>query len=123
MFIFKTKIGKNELEYHEETLKKIFNFSTLISQIPTQCDLCKSDNLWLVYKKTKNNYDYYLVSCKDCGAEVAFGQKKEGGLFLRYGEKMKIYTPSSYLSEAKEKKDEEVDLAIESSSNDNDMDF
>ena len=30
-----------------------------------------------------DSFDYYSLRCSSCGAELAFGQRKDGGLFPR----------------------------------------
>jgi hypothetical protein len=91
MITLKLKIGKNLLEYQAENLKDVFRFSSILGALPEVCDNCQSQDVFLNYRKTKENFDYYLYTCKKCGAEITFGQKKEGGFFIKSGDKMRIY--------------------------------
>jgi len=84
------KLGNQVLSYEDNDIRKVHKFSAIYGMLPSVCDCCKSQNLYLSHKAPKGN-DYYLIACKDCGAELTFHQKKEGGFFLKPDEKMSVY--------------------------------
>lgn len=44
------------------------------------CGACGSANIRLNCR-TVDKFDYYEIKCVDCGAELSFGQRMDGGLF------------------------------------------
>ena len=90
MIKLKTKIGKDIIEFETTTLKDVCKFNEIIGALPRKCDACNSDNIYLTHKNIKGN-DYYLVKCKDCSAELNLHQRKEGGFFVKFGEKLEVY--------------------------------
>jgi hypothetical protein len=86
------KIGKGTIEMQSENTKDIHKFGALYGALPSVCDECKSEDIYLSYRKKKDGgFEYYSVNCKKCGAALNFGQKKEGGFFVKEGEKMTKY--------------------------------
>ena len=112
MIKLKTKIGKTELTYEGSDLKSIMKFSALIAGLPRVCDACGKDDIYLSHKAPQGN-DYYLVKCKDCGAELTFHQKKEGGFYTKWDEKMQVYKKSENESAAVNEAREEFENAPE----------
>jgi hypothetical protein len=92
MITLKFKIGKGMIEYQSNDIKSIHKFSSVYGALPRKCDNCKSEDLYLSHKSPKGN-DYYFIICKDCNAELIIHQKKEGGYYLKWGEKMEKYLP------------------------------
>ena len=90
MFTIKFKVGNGMLEYQAPDMKTIHKFSAIYGGMPDVCDNCKGKNIFLSHKSPKEN-DFYTLKCKDCGAELQFHQKKAGGMYLKYGEKMEVY--------------------------------
>lgn len=62
--------GKNLYEVIREEEKLSF------PDIP-KCKLCGKDNLTLGTRHAQNKYKYTFVRCKDCSAQLVFGQTKE----------------------------------------------
>lgn len=92
MIQLKLKVGKSELLFDATNAKDIHRFSAIYGALPDVCDACKSEDIYLSHKAPSGN-DYYMLKCKKCGAELNFHQKKEGGFYVKYGEKMQVYVP------------------------------
>lgn len=91
MFTLKLKIGKSMLEAQFNTMKPVHEFCSVYGALPSVCDACQSDDIYLSHKSPKDN-DYYTIVCKSCGAELALHQKKDGkGFYIKRGEKMEVY--------------------------------
>lgn len=90
MITLKLRIGKGMLEFQGNNSRDAHKFSAIYGALPNVCDNCKSDDIFLSYKSPKGN-DYYTLTCKKCNAELVLHQKKEGGFYLKYGEKMTVY--------------------------------
>ncbi len=43
-----------------------------------RCRMCESENLVPNFRQA-GGYDWYELTCKDCGGRLGFGQTKEGG--------------------------------------------
>jgi hypothetical protein len=94
MINLKIKIGNSVLEFQANTMKEIHKFSAIYGMLPSKCDACKSPEIFLNHKAPKGN-DYFGLRCKTCGAELTLHQKKEGGFFIKQGEKMEVYKPEN----------------------------
>ena len=90
------KVGKGVLTYEAEgmDIKSVHRFSSIYGMLPNKCDVCEKDDIFLSWKSPSGN-DYYTIVCNDCGAELAFHQKKEGGFYLIKGEKMEVWQGNS----------------------------
>ena len=93
MIKYKLKIGNGMIEFEGANAIDAHKFGAIYGALPEVCDNCKSKNIYLSHKSPQEN-DYYMLSCKDCGAELNFHQKKKGGFFLKFGEKMQVYRKS-----------------------------
>ncbi len=100
MFKLSMKIGRQTLTCEGNDVKMLHKFGAIYGALPHACDNCKSDNIYLSYKSPKGN-DYYMMACKDCGAELNFHQKKEGGFFIKQDEKMVVYKNNNKNTEKK----------------------
>jgi transcription elongation factor Elf1 len=95
MITLKFKIGKSQLEYTCDDAKKAHIFSSVYGALPDKCDVCGKDNIFLSHRSAKEEFEYYLVQCKDCGASLALHERKSGkGFYVKQGEKMEVYNPS-----------------------------
>lgn len=100
MFKLTMPIGKGTIEINSQDVKGLHKLSEVYGSLPSECDNCKSPDLYLSHKNIKssqdgNHYDYYGIKCKKCTAELTFGQKKDGsGFFVKHGEKMTVYVPN-----------------------------
>lgn len=113
----KIKIGSKSLEITGEGDNKqvIKNFS-FWSQLPDKCGLCKSNNMALNYRSPKGN-DYYGLKCLDCGADLNFGQYKQGGgFFLRSDEGWKVWNGMQHADTDEKRHDERREEKVDESS-------
>ena len=115
MIRIKFKVGRSQVEFEGNDLKSIMKFSGLLGGLPSVCDNCKKDNLYLSHKNPKGN-DYYFIACKDCGATLNFHERKEGGFYLVADEKMEVYKSDKPNNETKDEKSDSVE-------DDNDVPF
>ena len=83
MYTYKVKIGKGMLEVQENDFKSMWKKASFIGDFHDKCGKCGSENIAPMQKSPKGN-DYWGLKCKDCGAEMTFHQKKEGGMYIRY---------------------------------------
>jgi len=90
MYIYKTKLGNGQIEVQANDFKTLIEESSILLRIPKECHVCKSTDIGLNHKNPKGN-DYYGISCQ-CGAELNFHQKKEGGFYIKYDDKMEKWT-------------------------------
>jgi hypothetical protein len=92
---YKVKVGNGMLEGQFNDLKTACMFGALAGALPSACDACGSQDVHLNHRKVKG-FDFYGVRCKACGAELKFGQHKEGGsFFVEAGKKMEVYQPTN----------------------------
>lgn len=105
MLTLKIKIGRTQLEFEAEDVKKIHRFSSVYGALPEKCDACKSDDIFLSWKSPEG-FNFYVVKCKSCGAELLIHEKKDGGgFYVKADEKMEKYIPKQ--GEEKKQKQEE----------------
>ena len=89
------KIGNMNLTFEAQTMKDVFKWSGVYSNLPKACDACNSENLYLSHRTTKAKDDYFELKCSDCNAAGSFGQHKEGGtLYWKWDTKMEVFVPS-----------------------------
>jgi len=100
MVRLKTKVGKDVLEIESQSLKEICMASSLTGMFPDKC-ACGSERIFLNHKSPKGN-EYYGLKCKDCGAELNFHQRKEGGFYLKHEDKFQRYQGGGESSERSE---------------------
>lgn len=82
-YVYKQKIGNGMLEVTENDFKAIWAKASFIGDFPSKCGKCGSGDIAPMQKSPKGN-DYYGLKCKECGAELTFHQRKEGGFYIRY---------------------------------------
>ena len=87
-----TRIGKQSLQVELPNMKAVHQFNEVYGGIPTKCDHCKSENVYISYKNPGDN-DYFTIRCGDCTADANFGIHKQGGTLYWKDEKMTIYVP------------------------------
>ena len=115
MVKYQLQIGNGVLSFEHDDPKQVHKFGALYGALPKVCDACKSTRIHLSFKNPKGN-DYYTLHCADCGAELNLHQKKEGGFYLKDGEKMEVYkkdesaTPQKSSEPAMPPKDDKKDV-------------
>jgi hypothetical protein len=94
------KIGENTFQLEvdnpklADAMKTIHGFGEVYGALPSHCDTCQSQRIYLSFRRPKG-FSYYLLECADCGAQAGFGQLKETeGLFWK-AEKMTPYEGST----------------------------
>jgi len=82
------KIGNSTIQFEIEEPKDVeaLALAGMIASAPSQCSLCKSQNVTLSGKKAKG-YTFVEIKCEDCSASSSMGQYKEGGIFWKSFEK------------------------------------
>ena len=78
-FTFTVNLGNTPITF-EDTADTNIDFvekASFYMDLPTTCGLCNSGNL-KVQHRVAQDFDFYSVKCADCGAELKFGQAKEG---------------------------------------------
>lgn len=78
-FTFTVNLGNTPVTF-EDTADTNIDFvekASFYMDLPTSCGLCNSKNL-KVQHRVAQDFDFYSVKCSDCGAELKFGQTKEG---------------------------------------------
>lgn len=105
MVKYQIQIGNGVLSFENADPKIVHRFGAVYGALPAVCDACGSKRIHLSFKNPGGN-DYYLLRCSDCGAELNLHQKKEGGFFIKNGEKMAVYVPKNDESGSEEKKAE-----------------
>jgi len=97
-----------KIRIDEKDLKEAFLKLTPFMQISGKCGLCKSENVSIQARKTKDKegdeFIYLEVYCKDCRARQNIGEYKspKGCLFLKKWEK---YEPKNSNKEAVDDED------------------
>lgn len=87
---YETKIGKNRIMLEFQHMSELHKWNAIYGNLSKKCDNCGSENIYLSYKNPQDN-DFYMLQCKECGAEANFGiHKLDKGLYWK-GEKMKVY--------------------------------
>lgn len=77
----KFNLGSKQLSFDGEgDLKTVLKQFAFLTQMPTKCGACKSNEISFLFKSPKGN-DYYGLSCQACGCENNFGQYKTGGFY------------------------------------------
>lgn len=92
MFRLKMKIGKQMFEVESNDPKTLHKVSSVYGTLPSKCDACGSEDIYLSWKNPQGN-DYYMIACKDCQATQNFHQRKEGGFYTKPDDKMSVYKP------------------------------
>lgn len=100
MLTYKIRIGEGTLEFQADSLDKICRMSAVLGMIPSACSNCESQKVFLSHKNPGGN-DYYVVKCKDCGAELLIRQKKAGGYYIKDDDKMSVYVKPDQPAEQK----------------------
>jgi hypothetical protein len=59
----------------KEAVKELSNYSELFRD--SCCGVCKSTNITLEHRCV-DSYEFFSLRCMDCGAELSFGQTKDG---------------------------------------------
>ncbi len=87
-----TRIGKQTLQIELPNMKAVHQFNEVYGGLPTKCDNCQSENIYISYKNPGDN-DYFTIRCGDCTADANFGIHKKGNTLYWKDEKMTIYVP------------------------------
>ena len=96
MVKLKLQVGRGELTYECNDVKEAHKFSEIYGSLPKKCNACENDDVRLYHKNIKDN-DYYGIKCNACGATLDLHQKKIGGFYVKYGEKMTVYQPGNQM--------------------------
>lgn len=78
---YRTRNGRIVFEIEAQTQKGLFREVAMLQDVfeaDENCGACGSTNVRLQYRCIDAN-DYYSMACCDCGAELRFGQHKQGG--------------------------------------------
>jgi translation initiation factor 2 beta subunit (eIF-2beta)/eIF-5 len=59
----------------KEAIKELSEYGVVFGE--SKCEMCQSEQVIPTYKLAKG-YDFYEMTCTDCGASLSFGQTKEG---------------------------------------------
>src|SRR5262245_36020049 len=77
-------INQLQFELQAETGLELFQQAAQIQEIfeaETECGCCESENIRYAYRVI-DDYKFYELVCRECGAQFKFGQhKKDGSLF------------------------------------------
>ncbi len=86
------KVGKNAMQVEVPDMKAAHHFGAVYGNLPTKCDACGSENIFLNFRCPKG-HEYYSLGC-ECGAEANFGihQNDKKSLFWK-NEKMVKFAP------------------------------
>lgn len=100
------KSERVEIEIEGQDTKSVF--AELAGAIEvfgvTTCGACDSKNTVPVAREVQNNH-YFEVACRDCGASLAFGQRKiDGALYPRRKDKEGNYLNSNGWTKWKDRK-------------------
>lgn len=69
----------------KDAIRELSEFAEVFCE--QTCGACKSTNVTASHRE-HDGHDYYSVRCIDCGAELSFGQKKNGrSLFAKRKDK------------------------------------
>lgn len=77
--------------------KEIFSQLAVFQEIyeTRKCGACQSERVQFVVREVQGN-TYYEIRCLDCGATLAFGQKRaDGSLFPKKKDKEGNYLPNN----------------------------
>jgi hypothetical protein len=105
MFTITYKIGDSVLTYQSNDIKSIHKVGSVYGALPKKCDACGKKDIYLSYKSPKGN-DFYTLVCSDCGAELHIHQKRDGGLYIKWGEKMEKYSPNKTINAPQQNSEE-----------------
>lgn len=65
----------------KEALKQIGPIAEILDA-DSACGKCSSPNIYPSCRSV-DKFDYYALTCSDCGAALSFGQRKDGGLWAK----------------------------------------
>lgn len=73
-------VGKCWIEVEAQSVKEALQAVCEYAQVfgECQCGLCGSDKVMPCHRVAKG-YEFYSMECLGCGAQLSFGQTKEGG--------------------------------------------
>lgn len=94
--VYRTAGNRIEVEVEGKDNKDIFRQLSLFQEIfeHSQCGACEGERIRFVVRENQGN-TYYELRCLDCGATLAFGQKKaDGSLFPKKKDKDGNWLPS-----------------------------
>ena len=91
MVTIKRNVGKGtqlEIQVNDpkEAVRILSDFSEILSE--QNCGACGSEAI-RHEQKTVNSFDFYGLKCLACGAQLNFGQHKEGGTLFAKRDKGK----------------------------------
>lgn len=78
---YNTEDGRMHIELAGESVKDLFERLSEFQEIfeaDTECGCCKSKSVRFLARKV-DDYKFYELSCRACGARMSFGQAKQGG--------------------------------------------
>lgn len=78
------KLGNDELTFEVEAPKgkDALFMAGVLGGMPTQCELCQSENVRLISNLAKG-YSFVNVECLGCGAKAQLGEYKAGGYYWK----------------------------------------
>lgn len=82
---YATSHGRLEFEFDASTTKEAFEWLATIQELFEEgtCGLCSGSNLRYDVREFDGN-NYYKLACRDCGATLDFGQRRDGSnLFIK----------------------------------------
>jgi hypothetical protein len=87
--IFKALGGKAEIHASANDPKGAFKALSMLQELFSEekCGCCNSENIFFNVRPVDNG-EYYEMKCRDCNAQLSFGQHKTGGtLFVKRWDK------------------------------------
>lgn len=95
------KIGKTDftVEYACNDEKDFLEKASFYAELPDTCGMedCGSSDLMPLVRRTKENYVYYEIKCKTCGATLKFGiYQTNNKLFIKNWEPPYVAEDSGY---------------------------
>jgi hypothetical protein len=94
---YTTPSKRVEIELEVTTGKQAFEFVAAVQELFEEpaCGKCKSEILHCVVREIQGN-KYFSLSCAQCGAQLDFGQNKDGkGIFVKRYDKDKQPLPNN----------------------------
>jgi len=86
-----TKVIGNKkylFEVDKPDFNETYKEAAMVDMLPTKCDACGSDDLYLTFKKPQG-YNYPGIHCRKCTAESQIQGKKDGS--AHFMKKMEVY--------------------------------
>ena len=61
MITYTIKVGNGTMTFEAQSVKDVHKFSAIYSNLPKVCDNCKSVDLFLNHRGTKDGDDYFFI--------------------------------------------------------------